>query len=153
MRHSKKLAALALAAGVTLTATAAFAYWTADGSGGGGASAKEDISLTLTGDAVTNLVPGVPQDITGTVYVSDGVADAWVGTVTPSIDENPEDGDAATVWQPGCSADDFELLPFEHNALIDDEENVAFGSIELRNLARNQDDCKNQALVLNFSNN
>src|SRR3954454_24941074 len=127
MRLTRKKKFLAIGAGV-LTAgaltTAAFAYWTSTGSGSGSASTKSAITVTLTGDAVSDLVPGAAQNITGTVDVSDGATSAYVGTVTPSIDT------ANTTFNADCGVSDFTFTSGVHNAKIaDGATGVAFGSI------------------------
>lgn len=60
MRHSKKLAALAIAAGVAVTVSTAFAYWTTTGSGTGSASAESgDHAVTVTQvGSITGMYPG-----------------------------------------------------------------------------------------------
>lgn len=144
------LAGLAAITAVILTSGIAFAYWTSTGSGAGSAGTKTAITVTLTGNAVSNLVPGAPQSITGTVTVSDSATSAYIGTVTPVI----KTGTGFTTFNTGCTASDFTLTPAVVNAQTSaGATGVAFGSIVLTDTAANQDGCKGQALVLAFSSN
>ena len=149
MSLKKKLAAAGVAIAVAGGTGLAWAYWSANGSGSGSASTKNAISVTLTGNAVSNLVPGAPAtNITGTVTVSDGATSAYVGTITPSIDT------AHTTFNSGCSVDDFAFTSAAHDAQISaGATNVAFGTIQLKDTSSDQNGCKSQTLALSFSSN
>ena len=151
----KKVAAGIVAAGVLATTGVGYAYWTTTGSGAGSAGTLSAITVTLTPDAIAALAPGAPEDITGTVTVSDDATSAYINDITPSIVE----GVGGTVWNddginPACSAADFDLDAASiDDQVLDGATLVEFGTIELLDLATNQDNCKHQALVLAYTSN
>jgi len=146
-KHSRKLAALAAFIIAIGTLGVAYAYWTSTGSGSGSASTKSAITVSLSGTAVTNLVPGAAQDINGTVTASDSATSAYVGTITPSIDG------ANTTWNGTCSAADFQLTSNTLNAQVPTGATRKFGTIALKDTNANKDDCKSQTVALSFSSN
>ena len=115
MRHSKKLAALAIAAGVAITASAAFAYWSTGGSGSGSASAAAGFpagNVEVNQNDVSEfeaMYPGGPvQSLTGN-FTNDNTGGIWVTSLNAVIKK--ADG---TDWVIGsgsetCSAADFRI--------------------------------------------
>jgi len=113
MRHSKKLAALAIAAGVAITASAAFAYWTGSGSGSGSAQvvASSDVSIDNV-DFANDLYPGGSTQVSFTI---EGSADAPVTIAKVVADQGVQDLETSVWSRPngidglpaGCSAGDF----------------------------------------------
>jgi hypothetical protein len=140
------LLALVCASGV------AYAYWTASGSGTGtGHTAAGVTSLTATSAALNDMYPGdsaqpivitVHNPTTQTVYVTSVAVS--VGDSTPS----------------GCGAANFTVLlsPVAVGAEIAASGNLTLSSptytpptIQFKDLASNQDVCKNVTVNLSFS--
>ena len=156
MRHSKKLAALAITAGVAITATAAFAYWTSTGSGVGGATTGTDVAWDVNSvnvDAANELTPGGPSNTIDFTVENDNTGHQYLDKVVVSVAKS--DGSA---WSSGsCGADDFAIgtAAAGDSFVIEIGEDLAgaashAGSFELQmvNLSANQNDCRNVAVPL-----
>lgn len=153
MRHSKKLAALAIAAGVAVTATAAFAFWSADGvgSGTGTVRAQNQYQVSIEGSIADGLYPGGARDVTFTVTNENPQAVA-AGTISL---------EAVEASDPACDVRAFTMQDIDASgesvpAALDSENPGskvldAKGSLEMANLSSNQDACKGATLTLTLS--
>ena len=159
MRHSKKLAALAVAAGVAVTASAACGWWSTDGGGPGAASTGSHtrVSVTQVG-SISGLVPdgdaqpidfSINNSLTTPQYV-DSVSIAY------DLDTDGDGTDTGMTWNAGCSDADFTLVqpdPINQDLAAGPHEFSPSGaSLKLDDdPTRNQDGCKDQQIVLSFS--
>ena len=108
MRHSKKLAALAIAAGVAITATAAFAYWTAGGSGSDTATAASSNGTVEIALVVPDgIFPGGSVDVPVSATTSAGT-DLYISSFNTPVITVSNAYDALTNAD-GCKASDFDL--------------------------------------------
>ena len=152
MNLRKKLAAVAITAGIALTATTAFAYWTATGTGSGSASSdagNHPVAVTQVG-GVTGMYPGGAAQAVDFKINNPAPYKQRIASVSVSL--------GGTVWQTGCSTDDFEIVqPTAINQDLpsgDTTFSPSGASIAMKDRSTtNQDGCKGQALVVSFSAN
>lgn len=139
-------------AGVGL-ASAAYAYFSAGGTGSGTATVGTGVNVTLELDGeLPALLPGTAVPVTIRVT---NPADAPAQTLTGVTLE------VSTVTQvdpgaegPACTADDFETTApvlEAPMALAPGEATTVTGSVLLRNLDSNQDNCRGATLELAFT--
>jgi hypothetical protein len=156
MRHSKKLAALAIAAGVAITATAALAYWTTGGSGVGEAAAGDVVDITAVQTSELDpMYPGdSPQTLSGN-FNNGNAGPVYIASVTASIDsvsmaEGAPAGD--------CDADDFtltnEVMLVGAEVASGDAKGAWTGAkLSFNNKETNQDACKGATVNLAYEIN
>jgi hypothetical protein len=151
MRHSKKLAALAIVAGVAITASAAFAYWTTTGSGGGSATAaSSNGTIVLTASFDPGIFPGGSKVVTFDA-ANAGASNLYVGTVhLVSVDAEEALGVTGQ-----CDVTDFSMADVVQNQMIEpgNEALANPGSLVFANSAANQDNCKGAQISLRLSSN
>lgn len=159
MRHSKKLAALAIAAGVAITASAALAYWTTNGSGSGSASAAADYSNRISVHQhvmASGLVPGGVDQVISGDFGNSNPGDVRIVSLTADIKNL--DG---TPWsvkgddkKPACTKDDFSLSVEVTDDLVaanQAHDGAWTGLISMVNGAENQDNCKGLTPPIQFA--
>jgi hypothetical protein len=152
MRHSKKLAALAIAAGVAITATAALAYWTTGGSGSGSADGGDVVAVEVNQLSVAaDLYPGVPEALSGD-FDNDNAGNVYIARVTAAVvDFVTDEGNG----KPECADEDFRI-----NGTSNVPGQIPPGngmgtwsglSVELINTGANQDNCKNVKIAITYT--
>jgi len=154
MRHSKKLAALAIAAGVAITASAAFAYWTTTGSGSGSASVGTTSDLSISPVTITGtLVPGgtaaavaftINNGSPTVLHLGQVVADE--GVVTNDVPAWPH---GISGLPNGCSPLDFTFSSAATSYSVPATGTApGSGTLSMSDSANNQDACKGTTPVL-----
>jgi hypothetical protein len=166
VRHSKKIAAIAIAtAGALGLSGLAFAYWTSDGDGNGVASVQASSApVEITQETVlAPMFPGdTAQDLTVNVKNVDPSASIKVDSVMAYLEVIQPPAPAPAI---DCEVDDFELMgsaapgsagtavamdwvAVELAAAADQD---ATGTIQFNNSeAENQDGCKGASLKLHY---
>lgn len=151
MKFNRKRAA-AVATGAALTfivGGVAFAYWTTSGSGSGSAATGNTSPITINSAAVTGLYPGTtPTAISGT-FTNPNPGQVYVNQVTVKVDP---------AWTLGttnpCTAADFAVTqPTATARQIVTGDTWSGATIQLKNLATNQDNCKGVTVPLLFTSN
>src|SRR5207248_682665 len=127
---------VAIASGIALSATAAFAFWTTTGGGSGSATAATaNGTLSLSASIAGDIHPGSTNVVTYSA-TNTGTDAVGVGTVHAVVSTDKQ----------GCTASDFSILdtPSGQNIPADSHPHVltAPGSLQMNNLASNQDACK-----------
>jgi hypothetical protein len=157
-KFSKKqyLAAGAAAVIVAAGAGVAFAYWTADGTGTGSASTGTTTGIDINQTSViTGLYPGgAPVALAGN-FDNNNSGPIHVAQVTVAVASGWSE--QADLTKPACTAADFTLTqPDPTNAEIPAGSGVSSWSgatIQLTDLATNQDNCKNVTVDLAYTSN
>jgi hypothetical protein len=159
MRHSKKLAALAIATGVAITASAAFAFWSADGSGSGSGAVADGYgganAVTLVGTVSSDLFPGGSSVVTFTAKNNDADEALAAGTIR-LVSVAPDEDHAACdtslfdgttgVFSMGDVDASAESISPGATISLDAE-----GTLNMENKDVNQDNCKGATLTLTLS--
>jgi hypothetical protein len=150
-KPSKKVvvgvAAVAIALG---TASGAYAYWSTSGSGTGSASTGTSSSVTVTQvGSITALSPGSTAQAVDFKINNPASTKQYIASVAVSIsavDANPDGGTCSaadfTVVQPNAINQD--LLPGDSSF------SPSGATLAMKNLATNQDGCKNATVHLAF---
>ena len=166
MRHSKKLAALALVAGIAVTGSAAFAYWSTNGGGTGSASTEAGATNAIQVNQVDSLDAMYPGDSAQdlkfnlqntnshqTLHVA-GVSVA-VTDVTRGVDSVT--GNPISVFS-FCGAANFDIVQPSAATVArevaggDTSDDITSGSIKFHDdPAHSQDACKDAAVVLTYT--
>lgn len=152
MTSKSKRRSLGLGLFLTLVvAAAAIAYWTNSGSGTGSATTgttNADLTFNQT-SSHSNLRPGAAaQAITGDI-TNGGDETVLVNDISVDLDD--------TTWVGTCEATDYTISgsPLTVNQSVAAGDDVAIPAgltIEFNNKpGENQDDCKNQTLVLSYT--
>lgn len=181
IRKFKKRHSLALAALLLLLLTAgAVAYFTTNGSGSGSATVGTSSTLTLHGTTSGTLYPGtsVPVTLTadngssghqqvGTVHLS-GIKACTGGTNNDSVwvpgsgcsdstnggVEVPTCEDFDNGASPDANASDFYMADVAENQDLAPGSGIALshnGTLQMNDLSKSQDQCKNVNLYLQFT--
>jgi hypothetical protein len=148
----KRTLALSVVA-VLAIAAAAFAYWTTSGSGTGSATTgtSSAVSVTQLG-SITNLKPGSPAQAVDFRISNGSDVNQYIASVAVSISDVT--GPNIDGTHP-CDASDFELV--QPNAINSDltpgdhDYQPSGASLQLKNLASNQDGCKGATVSLAFN--
>ena len=157
MRNTKKTVRRTAVVGGTVAALigggVAFAYWTSTGTGTGSASTATSQPVTVTQEGSTGgLVPGGPAQPVNFTIKNPASFNQYVSTVTFSISSVEGGTDSA---KDACTANDFTLVqPSAINSDLSNGDHTyspSGASIALKNLATNQDNCKNATVNLAFS--
>jgi hypothetical protein len=153
----KRAAAVATGAALALVAGGvAYGYWTTSGAGTGSASTGNSQAIVINGPAsVTGLYPGASAAALAGNFDNSNPGNVYVAKVTVAIQSGwSSQGDAG---KPACTAADFTLTqPADVEAQIPAGDGVGSwggASIALKNLATNQDNCKNVTVPLVFTSN
>jgi len=148
--NRKRAAAVATGAALTfIVGGVAFGYWTTTGSGSGTADTGNTSPISISSSAVTGLYPGAtPTAVSGT-FTNPNVGPVFVQQVSVAV--NP-------AWSVGttnpCSADDFVVTqPTATARQIVTGDTWSGATIQLKNLATNQDNCKGVTVPLVFTSN
>jgi len=150
-RAAAAAAAIALAGG----GIAAYAYWTGGGSGSGSASATTPSALTVNqSTSVTGLFPGASAVTLSGTFDNPNSGSVYVHNVTAAVHTFSTQTDGT---KPACTQADFAI---GGSATVD--ANVPAGNgqgawtgltVRLLNGAGNQDNCKSQAITINYTAN
>jgi hypothetical protein len=145
-----------VAAGTILLIAAggAYAYWTTTGSGTGSAANGTSVGITVNQTSViTGLYPGGPAVALSGNFNNTNPGAVYVGTVTAALVSV-----TGSVGTPACTIADYTLA----SPAATVNANIASGSgvgawtgptIQLKNLATNQDACKNASVNLSYTSN
>jgi hypothetical protein len=162
MRHSKKLAALAIAAGVAVTGTAAFAFWSASGGGTGTGSVAGSYggftAVSIAGTVSDNLYPGGSSVVTFKATNNDEGQALAAGKIH-LVSVAPDLGHAA------CNTSLYDAVTSPTGVFSMADVNAsaesiapkatldlaASGTLNMRNQIFNQDSCKGATLTLTLS--
>ena len=147
---------LAVIVGVGLSAsvaTSALAYWTTSGSGTGSASIGTLATVTITEvGRVTDLRPGGPAQPINFRVTNRLPNVQHLNAVRIDFTVTPDAG--ATAGDHVCETDDFVLLQpeaLDADLATGDRTFLRSGaSLQMRNSATNQDNCKNATIALSF---
>ena len=151
----KRVAAAVAALAIGGSGMAAYAYWTGSGSGSGSASATTPTALTVNqSTSVTNLFPGATAVTLSGTFDNTNAGPVYIHNVTAAVHAFSTQTDSA---KPACTQADFAI---GGSATVD--ANVAAGSavgswtgltVRLLNGAGNQDNCKGQAITIDYTAN
>ena len=157
MRFITKKRAVAAAAAIAIAGggMAAYAYWTGSGTGSGAASATTPSALTVNQTtSVTGLYPGATAVTLSGTFDNPNPGGVYVHNVTAAVQAFSSQTDAT---KPACTQADFAIGGSATVAA-----NVAAGSgvgswtgltVRLLNGAGNQDNCKGQAITIDYTAN
>ena len=162
MRHSKKLAALALAAGLAITATAAYAYWSTNGSGSGeaqvlGAYVEGASKVTVVQLASPNdMVPGGGAQAISGKFTNTNPGGVWIDHIHAVVVGTHKAGSVATPNGEACDADDFSIASLavtDHEVAAGGAQDGAWsGTIAMLDRPGvDQDACKNAVVELSYT--
>jgi hypothetical protein len=153
MRNSKRIKIVAGGTAVLMGGGIAFAYWTTSGAGTGSATAGSDTGVTIAQlGSTSGLVPGGPAQPIDFTITNPATFNQFVTSVEVSITDVVGGDDSAL---PECTADDFTVV--QPDAISEDLTPGAHGyavsgaTIALKNLATNQDNCKDAVVSLAFN--
>ena len=153
MRMRKKLVIAAGAVGGLAIGSAAFAFFTTGGAGTGTATVGTSTNVTLELDgAVPALLPGAPAPIGIRVTNPAGAASQTVTAITMAVSGVAQINPNAP--GPACTVDDFAVSSpslASPRSLAAGQSAVFSGTLELRNLATNQDNCMGASVSLSFT--
>jgi hypothetical protein len=151
----KRVAAAAAAVFVSGGAMAAYAFWTGGGSGSGSASATTPSAVTVNqSTSVTGLYPGATAVTLSGTFDNPNSGGVFIHNVTAAVHAFSIQTDAT---KPACTQADFAI---GGSATLD--ANVAAGNgvgawtgltVRLLNGAGNQDNCKSQAITIDYTAN
>ena len=158
MRKSTKLTAVVGGGAlVVVTAGAAYAYWTATGTGSGSASTGNVVGITINQTSTpAALYPGGPTGELSGTFTNTNSGKVFVEQVTATIKNvnGTAWSVAANATKPACTADDFTIVqPTVTHAEVATGDTWSGGSIALRNLETNQDNCKGVTPPIQYSSN
>jgi hypothetical protein len=146
----KRVAAVATGAALTfIVGGVAFAYWTTSGSGTGSAATGNTNPITISSTAVTGLYPGgAPVAVAGS-FTNPNPGPVFVDQVTVKV---------SPTWTAGttnpCTAADFAVTqPTQTGRDIVTGDTWTGATIQLKNLATNQDNCKGVTVPLVLTSN
>ena len=157
MRFITKKRAVAAVAAIAIAGggMAAYAYWTGSGTGSGAASATTPSALTVNQTtSVTGLFPGATAVTLSGTFDNTNAGPVYIHNVTAAVHAFSTQTDSA---KPACTQADFAI---GGSATVD--ANVAAGSavgswtgltVRLLNGAGNQDNCKGQAITIDYTAN
>ncbi len=147
---TKKGKAVLVASVLTLaTAGGAYAYWSSLGNGSGSATTGTSSVFAVTTDAATGdpLTPGGPTQTVGFHIQNNNSGVQRLSTVTVTV-ANAN----GTAWTtvPGCSAADYTVgtPTFTAGDIASGATKDGTVTVTMKNLATNQDACKNAAVPL-----
>ena len=134
---------------------AAYAYWTGGGTGTGSASATTPVALTVNqSTSVTGLFPGAAATTLSGTFDNTNSGSVYVHNVTAAVHAFSTQTDNT---KPACTQADFAI---GGSATVD--ANVPAGNaqgswtgltVRLLNGAGNQDNCKGQAITIDYTAN
>ena len=146
----KRVAAVATGAALTfIVGGVAFAYWTTTGSGSGSAGTGNTTPITINSAAVTGLYPGATASAVSGTFTNPNAGPVFVQQVTVAVSPS---------WTVGttnpCTAADFVVTqPTATARQIVTGDTWTGATIQLKNLATNQDNCKGVTVPLVLTSN
>jgi hypothetical protein len=153
MRNSKRIKIVAGGTALLMGAGVAYAYWTTAGSGTGSAETGTAVPVTIQQSGeISGLVPGGQERNVNFTITNPATYNQYVTQVEVGIDRvdgGDEDG------KPLCTAEDFTVV--QPQAINSDLRPGAHtygpsgATIALKNLATNQDNCKDATVHLTFT--
>jgi hypothetical protein len=154
VKLTKKKAVAALGVAAVLGGSyAAYAYWTGSGSGSGSAQATTPSAVTVNqSTTVSNLYPGAPAVTLSGTFNNPNSGTVYIGSVSASVHAFSSQTDNT---KPACTQADFAI---GGSATVNAE--IAAGNgvgswsgltVRLLNGAGNQDNCKNQAITIDYT--
>jgi hypothetical protein len=153
-RKFNRKTVVAACAVFVIAAGGAYAYWTTTGSGTGSATNGTTVGITINQtSAVTGLYPGGPAVTLSGNFNNTNSGAVRVGTVTAALVSV-----TGSTGTPACTIADYTLA----NAVVTINAEIASGNgvgawtgptIQLKNLATNQDACKNASVNLSYTSN
>jgi hypothetical protein len=156
-KTSKKVAAALAAGAVTVAGTGvAFAYWTTTGSGTGsaGSSAAAAIGVTINQDTADHPLTGYVLGATKDVFVTATNGASYsqdIGNITVSVAASGASGAcAASNWDVQDVADNLSTLAASGQTGATSA-STKVATLQLKDLATNQDACQNVTPVLTFT--
>jgi hypothetical protein len=163
MRHSKKLAALAITAGVAVTASAAFGWWSSSGNGTGSADSGSSSAFVVASTpdpdgpalapitAAEALLTGAPVQTVAFTVTNNNKGHQYVASVAARVaNANDSAWSVAPANGAGCSKDDFVVSVNDETPEVDLAPGDAYNgtiSIYMKNRSQDQDDCQGLSLV------
>ena len=154
LKHNRGKTIAVIGTAFLLAAAGAYAYWTQSGSGTGGAANGTTTAITVKQTSVVvGLYPGGPAVTLSGNFDNPNAGPVRVGTVTASLVDVT--GSAGT---PACTIADYTLANATATVNADVPSGMAQGAwtgptIQLKNLATNQDACKNATVNLSYTSN
>jgi hypothetical protein len=148
--NRKRAAAVATGAALTLlVGGVAFGYWTTTGSGNGTAATGNTSPITISSSAVSGLYPGAAATAVSGTFTNPNAGPVYVNQVSVAVSPS---------WTVGttnpCTAADFTVTqPTATARQIVTGDTWSGASIQLKNLATNQDNCKGVTVPLVFTSN
>jgi hypothetical protein len=147
-------AVLTAGAVLLIAAGGAYAYWTTTGSGTGSAGNGTSVGVTINQTSnIAGLYPGGPAVALSGNFDNSNAGAVHVGTVTASLVSV-----TGSVGTPACTIADYTLASPAATVNADIASGSGVGSwsgptIQLKNLATNQDACKNASVNLSYTSN
>jgi hypothetical protein len=137
-----------------IAAGGAYAYWTQGGSGTGSAANGTTVGITVNQTSViTGMYPGGPAQALSGTFTNTNSGPVFVATVTAAL--TSVTGSTGT---PACTIADFQL----NNPVVTKNAEIPSGTgvgawtgptVQLKNLATNQDACKSASVNLSYTSN
>jgi len=152
----RRITVAVLGAVALVAAAGAYAYWTNGGSGAGTAATGSNVAITVTQTSTpTGLYPGGPTAALAGKFNNTNASKVYVNQVNATIASVTGPNVAGT---PACTAADYQLngFPVTVGAEVDSgtaQGNWTGASIQLKNLATNQDSCKDATVNLTYTSN
>ena len=138
-----------------IAAGGAYAYWTTTGSGTGSATNGTSVGITINQTStITGLYPGGPAVALSGNFDNTNSGAVYVGTVTATL----VDVTGGSGGTPACTTADYTLASPAATVNADIASGNGVGAwsgptIQLKNLATNQDACKNATVNLAYTSN
>ncbi len=147
----KRLAVIVVAAVLMLGGGIAYAYWSSTGTGTGSATTGTSVVFTITSTAPTGglLTPGGPTDSVTFTVINTGTGTQNLSLIKVSVAAS---GGAPWTSVAGCSASDYTVgtPAITYGQIAPAGTLTGTVSIQMLNLASNQDACKSATVPLYF---
>jgi len=157
VRFITKKRAVAAAAAIAIAGggMAAYAYWTGSGSGSGSASATTPTALVVNqSTSVTGLFPGATAVTLSGTFDNSNSGSVYIHNVTAAVQAFSSQTDNT---KPACTQADFAI---GGSATVDAQVPAGNGvgawtglTVRLLNGSGNQDNCKGQAITIDYTAN
>lgn len=153
-KSKKRVAVIAGSSVALIGGGLAFAYWTTGGSGTGTAGTGTTNAITVNQTASsTTLVPDGSTTLSGDFTNTTNPGPVYITSITASIDAFSTQGDTN---KPACTQADFELTTPTVTVGKDVPNGTNVSSwdgivLHMKNLATNQDNCKNYSVPLTYT--
>jgi len=153
-RRFNRKAVLTAGAVLLIAAGGAYAYWTQSGSGTGSAANGTTVGITVVQTStITGMYPGGPAQALSGNFNNTNSGPVQVATVTAALTSV-----TGSVGTPACTIADFQLNTPVATVNAEVPSGTAQGAwsgptVQLKNLATNQDACKNASVNLSYTSN